>query len=656
VGILVGTVLATDGDAGSSFQDWTIVSGNISVDGDSDLPFALNPLSGDITVNDSGDLDFSSGTTTFNLILTVSDGVNVSSTETVVINVLQVISGAPEVTISSAANSVTNQNPIPIMVTFTEAVDNFTIDDITLSSGTANNFAGSGATYTFDLIPSENERINIDIDAAVAQGQTSGLDNLAANQFVVEFDDVSPTVTLISTAGQVTNNNPVVISINFSENIESFDVSDISVTGATAANLTGSGTVFTVDVMPSAEGTISISLAENVVEDRGGNGNNASATLSFEFDETNPGVEISSTIGSPTQAAIIPINIVFTEAVQGFDASDIVVTGAALTDFTGTNESYTANLRPSEGGIVTVDIASGVAADLAGNGNTAASQFMIEFQASPPTVIIFSSQSSPTNANPIPISIVFSEDVNGFELSDINIAGGSIGNLTGTGGSYTAEVTPSADGRIAIMIPGEVAQSNAGFGNLPSEQFEIDFDGTSPTVVVERVNDDPVDGPFDIIITFSEPVNGFGFNDLEISNVNVSNFSGVGTTYNATLTPTNSSDITISIAAEVAMDLAGNLNLASNVLTVVTEVVTSIDLEISDEIDLWVADNIMTITIENNRQDYTAQIFTLNGEVIDNFNINTERVQYDLNSISSGVYILRLESPKALFVKKVFVR
>ena len=94
----VGTVLATDADAGTTFQNWTIVSGNTDVDGDTNGAFAINAASGEITVNDSGDLDFESGTTSYTLTLTVSDGDNTSAEETVTITVEDVNDILPVVT------------------------------------------------------------------------------------------------------------------------------------------------------------------------------------------------------------------------------------------------------------------------------------------------------------------------------------------------------------------------------------------------------------------------------------------------------------------------------------------------------------------------------------------------------------------------------
>ncbi|MCX7420895.1 MAG: cadherin domain-containing protein, partial [Planctomycetia bacterium] len=86
-GTNVLTLAATDGDAtATTFQNWTITAGNTSVDGDLNLPFAINGSTGMITVNDSSDLNGSM--VTFNLSVTVSDGVHTSVVQTVAVNVV----------------------------------------------------------------------------------------------------------------------------------------------------------------------------------------------------------------------------------------------------------------------------------------------------------------------------------------------------------------------------------------------------------------------------------------------------------------------------------------------------------------------------------------------------------------------------------------
>ena len=143
----IGNIIATDTDPGTTFQNWTILSGNTSIDGDMDGPFAIDPATGLLTVNDSGDLDFESGTTSFTLSITVSDGTNTSAPETVIININDVNECDPLVPVT---------NPITVALIGTSyTLTQADRDAITSgSTGTALSFSFSQETFTCADIPS----------------------------------------------------------------------------------------------------------------------------------------------------------------------------------------------------------------------------------------------------------------------------------------------------------------------------------------------------------------------------------------------------------------------------------------------------------------------------------------------------------------------
>lgn len=93
-GDVVGTVTATDDDAGTTFSAWTITAGN------TDGVFAIAASTGEITVADSTSLDFET-TTSYALTVTVSDGTNTSAGETVTINIGDV-NDKPQLTLTTA--------------------------------------------------------------------------------------------------------------------------------------------------------------------------------------------------------------------------------------------------------------------------------------------------------------------------------------------------------------------------------------------------------------------------------------------------------------------------------------------------------------------------------------------------------------------------
>lgn len=98
-----------------------------------------------------------------------------------------------------------------------------------------------------------------------------------------------------------------------------------------------------------------------------------------------------------------------------------------------------------------------------------------------PAVTITPNNSSPTNSNPILITMVFSESVTGFTVDDIAVTNGNATLLTGSGTTYTAQISPSADGAVKIKIPEKVAANSGGALNKASNELQIIYDGTPPT-------------------------------------------------------------------------------------------------------------------------------------------------------------------------------
>ena len=104
------------------------------------------------------------------------------------------VGSLPGVSVSRAAGSedalVRLNSPISLTVTFSRPVSGFAVDDITVGNGTAGNFAGSGAVYTFDVTPNDIGKVTVDISADAAE-DTDGNGNTAAPRFSlgITYDD-----------------------------------------------------------------------------------------------------------------------------------------------------------------------------------------------------------------------------------------------------------------------------------------------------------------------------------------------------------------------------------------------------------------------------------------------------------------------------------
>lgn len=89
-----------------------------------------------------------------------------------------------------------------------------------------------------------------------------------------------------------------------------------------------------------------------------------------------------------------------------------------------------------------------------------------------PTVVITSTETSPSSINPIPITITFSESVTGFVVGDITVAGCTLSGFAGSGTTYTVNATPT--GRtITIDVAEGVAADGGGNTNTAATQFTI---------------------------------------------------------------------------------------------------------------------------------------------------------------------------------------
>ncbi|HYE98138.1 MAG TPA: LamG-like jellyroll fold domain-containing protein, partial [Planctomycetota bacterium] len=89
-----------------------------------------------------------------------------------------------------------------------------------------------------------------------------------------------------------------------------------------------------------------------------------------------------------------------------------------------------------------------------------------------PTVTISSSASDPTGSTPVPFTVTFSENVSGFDATDVVVANGVLGGFAGSGSTYTFSVTPTASGvTVTVDVAAGVAADAAANANTAATQF-----------------------------------------------------------------------------------------------------------------------------------------------------------------------------------------
>jgi hypothetical protein len=90
---------------------------------------------------------------------------------------------------------------------------------------------------------------------------------------------------------------------------------------------------------------------------------------------------------------------------------------------------------------------------------------------SPPTVIMSSAAPSPTHLKPISVTVAFSKAVTGFVAGAITPTNGVVTNFTGSGATYSFNLTPAAPGLVAADIAGGAAQDSLGAPNTAAPKF-----------------------------------------------------------------------------------------------------------------------------------------------------------------------------------------
>ncbi|WP_085301869.1 Ig-like domain-containing protein [Colwellia polaris] len=497
-------------------------------------------------------------------LVTLNVGINVAQDSVGNFNIaaVPVVSLFDTTRPSVAIQGVQPQNITPFTATFTfsEAVADFIVSDITLTNATASAFTTvSSSSYTALITPIADGTITLNVNANVAQDVAGNL-NTAATQVSTEFDAILPTVTIQNVPAN--SNTAFTATFAFSEAVTGFEVGDISLINATAsAFATVNSSTYTALITPSAQGLVTLNVGINVAQDSVGNFNIAAVPVVSLFDTTRPSVAIQGV--QPQNITPFTATFTFSEAVADFIVSDITLTNATASAFTTvSSSSYTALITPIADGTITLNVNANVAQDVAGNLNTAATQVSTEFDAILPTVTI---QNVPANSNAaFTATFAFSEAVTGFEVGDISLINARASAFaTVNSSTYTALITPSAQGLVTLNVGINVAQDSVGNFNIAAVPVVSLFDTTRPSVAIQGVQPQNIT-PFTATFTFSEAVADFIVSDITLTNATASAFTTVSSSsYTALITPLADGTITLNVNANVAQDVAGNLNTAA---------------------------------------------------------------------------------------------
>ncbi len=435
----------------------------------------------------------------------------------------------------------------------------------------ANTTGGNGSSNTLSITA---DLSSLGDGSHVLYAVGGGPNNATLN---ITIDRTSPTVSLTTSANNPTHLTPIPVTVTFNEDVFNLTGGDFSVTNGSVLSLVPvSGSVYTLNVTPAANGAVAVNLGVGAAQDAAGNDSAAATQFNIVSDTTAPTATISSTASpGPTNVSPIPFAILFSESVDGLQESEITVVNGIVSGLAGTGNNYSFVVTPTGQGLVSVSVNAGAVYDAtgpSGNTNAAIGPFSITYDSVQPTVAISSTSSpGPTNVSPIPVTVTFNESVTGFDASDLAVFNGTPSGFSGSGTTYTFVVTPTGQGAVTVDVPASVAIDSASNSNTAAPQFSIVYDSVGPTVAISSTaSPGPTNvSPIPVTVTFNESVTGFDASDLAVFNGTPSGFSGSGTTYTFVVTPTGQGAVTVDVPASVAIDSASNSNTAAPQFSIV---------------------------------------------------------------------------------------
>ena len=173
-----------------------------------------------------------------------------------------------------------------ITITFSEVVNGFTIEDITLTGPAAivlKSGSDGDTEYTATITPDDDSEGDVAIQVGADVVTDAALNNnTASNKPEVHIDTIPPTV-------QITNVPLTVqlemfsVTVEFSEDVLEFVLGDITFSGdavvvVETSELNGTGSIYTLTITPheDTDGNVIIEVPENVANDQATNPNTAS--------------------------------------------------------------------------------------------------------------------------------------------------------------------------------------------------------------------------------------------------------------------------------------------------------------------------------------------------------------------------------------------
>lgn len=438
----------------------------------------------------------------------------------------------PSVTVEQQTGQADPASSLPVRfrVNFSEPVTGFTSSGLT-RSGTATGgtvtVTGSGATYEIAVSGDvSNGTLTFSVPSGAAQ-DAAGNVNFAStsnDNTVTYVDSVAPVVTLTAPVHGSTTTD-VTPTLSGAAGTAAGDSSTVTVqiyngtgtAGTVAQTLTtaASGGAWSATAAALPQGTYT---ARATQRDAGGNTGTSSANT-FAVNAP-PTVTVNQRADQSDPVATLPIRwtVTFSEAVTGFDSTDVTRSGTSsggTVTVTGSGTTYDISVSGTPtNGTIAFTVPAGRAVDSTGLGNLASTSTdnTVTYDTIAPAVTLTAPAAGAVTNNNTPTLSGAAGDATG----DASIVTARIYNGTGTGGTLVQTRTTTRSGgswaTVATTLPdgtytAQATQADAAGNTGTSVTRTFTIDTTAPKLTALQMLDTDLNGKIDSVrATFSEPL------------------------------------------------------------------------------------------------------------------------------------------------------
>ena len=581
------TITFSEAVSGFTLADLSVANGALSglasADGGVTWTATLTP---DSSVSDTSNLITLDNTG-------VTDAAGNSGSGTTSSNNYAIDTQRPTATIVVADSALRIGETTTVTITFSEAVSAFTLADLSVANGTLSGLASAdgGITWTATLTPSSNvsdasNLVTLDNTGVIDVAGNVGSGTTDSNNYAIDTQRPTAVITVADTT--LTVGETTTVTITFNEAVTGLSTADLTVANGSLGGLSSAdgGVTWTATLTPASgisDTSNLITLDNTGVADLAGNaGVGSTQSANYIVNTVAPTATVVVADNALRVGETTVVTITFSEAVSGFDNSDLSVSNGSLSAVSSSDGgvTWTATFTPAANvedasNLITLDN-SGVVGAVSGNagvGTSDSNNYAIDTQRPTASIVVADSQLGIGQTSLV--TITFSEAVSGFTLADLTVANGTLGGLSSVDGgvTWTATLTPTSgitdtSNLISLDNSGvSDAAGNAGSGSTASNNYSIDSQRPTATIVLAdsalRAGETT-----QVTITFSEAVNGLDLADLTAQNGTLANLasSDGGITWTATFTPAlavqDASNV-ISLNNSGIADLAGNVGIGT---------------------------------------------------------------------------------------------